>query len=134
MKLLLLVAACLSVGSCAVLRLTSTRDMVEVRSQSLDNGYLIALSADRPIGEVTAFITRGRWLVVTVADSLLDVGDLATSKPSFVDSVEVTKFPSVLQLAFRLTVRVEHVEIVQNHIRPDVWISLFSVRAPSRKD
>lgn len=122
----------ISIQSCGIIPLGTRSSTLEVRSQTMANGYLISLSSDRKIDEVKAFITRGNWLVLTVVDSLLESTDALASQPSFVDSVEVTRFPTLLQLAFRLTVDVDDVEVVQDPASGHVWISLFAGRRERR--
>lgn len=121
-----------AIESCGVLPLATRSASLEVRSQTLANGYLISLSSDRKINDVTAFIARGNWLVVTVVDSLLETTDALTAQPAFADSVEVTRFPTLLQLAFRLTVDVADVEVVEDPASGHVWISLFAGRRERR--
>jgi len=63
---------------------------------------------------------------VTVADSLVDARALASFQGTFVDSVEVSRFPVSLQISFHLTVEIDAVEVVHEKPGNDVLISLFA--------
>ena len=119
-------AASLFLYSCAIFTPAMKLGVLEMTTETLKNGYLIQIKADRPVGSVGAVVTRGNWLLVTIADSLLDADALEEIRSEFIDSVEITNFSSALQLAFHLTVTVGSVEVI--HVDPsrEVLISLFS--------
>jgi len=118
--------ACLLLSSCAIFTPATRLGVVDVKTETLKNGHLIQLRVDRPVGPVSAVVTQGNWLLVTFVDSLLDANALESFRSEFIDSVEITHFPSALQLSFHLTVAVDAVEVV--HVEPsrDVLISLFT--------
>ena len=122
----LAIAAGLVLQSCAVFKPGASTAVLEVSSRSLMNGHLIQIVIDRPVGTVTAFVSRGNWLIVTLEDSLLDTPDVESFRSQFTDSVEVTRFPVALQLAFHLTITVEAVEVIHEEPSPEVLISLFA--------
>lgn len=113
--------------SCAIFTPAMKFGVLEMTTETLKNGYLIQIKADRPVGTVGAVVTSGNWLLVTFADSLLDADALEEFRSEFIDSVEITHFSSALQLALHLTVAVGSVEVI--HVDPsrEVLISLFSL-------
>ena len=107
--------------------------MLDMRIESLENGHLVHIRVDRPVGSVTALVTTGQWLVVTIADSLLDAKKIESSRSSLIDTVEITNFPTVLQLAFHLTIEVDAVEVIHADPSEDILISLFTPRRRMEK-
>lgn len=96
--------------------------------ESLENGHLINIRADRPVGAVSALVTSAQWLVVTIADSVLDATNIETFRSSLIDTVEITHFPTGLQLAFHLTVNVDAVEVIHANPSREILLSLFTSR------
>lgn len=121
-----LLAAGLFLSSCAVFAPAMKLGVLEMTTETLKNGYLIQIRVDRPVGAVSAVVSRGNWLLVTFVDSLLDAEELESFTSEFIDSVEITHFSSALQLALHLTVAVSSVDVI--HVDPsrEVMISLFS--------
>jgi len=124
----LLLAASLIAASCSVFVPARRVAALTAAGETMSNGYLIHLRSDRPLGPTTALLSRGRWVLVTVADSLVDAAALKLFRGTFVDSVEVSRFPVSLQISFHLTVEIDAVEVVHEEPGNDVLISLFAKR------
>ncbi|GEM_PF-6075407 len=124
----LLLAASFIAASCSVFVPARRVAVLEGTAETMSNGYLIHLRSDRPLGPTSALLSRGRWVLVTVADSLVDARALASFQGTFVDSVEVSRFPVSLQISFHLTVEIDAVEVVHEEPGNDVLISLFAKR------
>lgn len=116
------------VTSCAALVPSAGVGVMEMRTDSYDNGHVVEFVADRPVGAVSALVTRGRWLVVTIVDTLLETSELEMFRSSVVDTVEITRFPTALQVACHLTFRPDGFEVVHTDPSPSVVISLFTAR------
>lgn len=132
-RYLLFVAVFLLLSSCSVFTPAIRTGTLDMRIESLENGHLMHIRVDRPVGSVTALVTTGQWLVVTIADSLLDAKKIESSRSSLVDTVEITNFSTVLQLAFHLTVGVDAVEVIHDDPSQDILISLFTPRKRTLK-
>jgi hypothetical protein len=100
--------------------------MVEVLTDSMKNGYLIEIHTRNPVGSVNAFISRERWLIVTIVDSTLTTDKLESYRSPIVDSVEVAHFRTSLKLAFRLTLPVDAAEVIHENPSRNILISLFA--------
>lgn len=126
----LCVVVLVAISSCAIIAPTARPAAVEVNAMTMGNGHLLEISAGRSFGPVTALLTPDRWLIVTIVDTLLTPGDLRSFRALFVDSVDVVQFPTALQIAFRITVPVEAVEVVHEDPGPVAQISLFRHTKP----
>jgi hypothetical protein len=115
-------------SSCVVITSTTKPAALEISTETLTNGHLIQIRTGHPVGPVTALLAQRRWLVVTIADTALDADGLEVFRSSFIDSVQTTRFSIALQIAFRLTVDADVVDVI--HVEPsrDVLISLFTGR------
>ncbi len=125
-NIFLLLAASLLAASCAVFAPARRVAALTAAGETMSNGYLIHLRSDRPLGRTTALLSQDRWVLITIADSLVDAGALASFQAAFVDSAEVSRFPISLQISFHLTVEIDAVEVVHEKPGNDVLISLFA--------
>lgn len=121
---LAVVSALLWLSGCA--RKPGGIEHVEI--EKLDNGYLLRLRTEYPVGDVTAFVGPGNWLLITVADSTLDTTRIAQLRTSLVDSVEIGSFQTALQISLHMTIPIDRVEVVHQNPSKDVLISLFRKR------
>ncbi len=124
--------AILLVSSCSIFTPAIKTGTLDMRIESLQNGHLVHIRVDRPVGSVSALVTPAQWLVVTIADSVLDAKNIESFRSSLIDTVEITYFPTVLQLSFHLTIPVDAVELIHADPSQDVLISLFSSRKRTR--
>jgi hypothetical protein len=118
--------AALFLYSCSVITSTMKPGAVDISTETRKNGHLVQIRFGHPVGPVTALLAQGHWLVVTIADTLLDVDGLESFRSSTIDSVDVTRFSIALQLAFHLTIEANAVEVIHDDPSREVLISLFT--------
>ena len=114
--------------SCSVFTPAIKTGVLDMTIESMENGHLVNIRVDRPVGAVSALVTPSQWLVVTIADSVLDAKNIESFRSDLIDTVEITRFPTVLQLTFHLTVNVDAVEVIHADPSQDILISLFASR------
>lgn len=122
------VAAGIFFSSCAVVAPTMKPEALTISTEALKNGHLIQIRAGHPVGPVTALLSQGRWVIVTIADTLLDLEKSRLFRSRLVDSVDVARFSIACQIAFRLTVDVDAVEVIHADPGSDILLSLFTKR------
>ncbi len=118
------------IHSCSTIPPAIPSGIIRVNTETRKNGYLLNIVVDRPVGDVSTFIAQEHWLIVTVVDSSLDTKLLKSFTSAFIDKLEITRFPTALQLAFRLNVHIESVEVIHPDHGKEIAISLFSHRKP----
>jgi len=104
--------------------------------EKMQNGYLFKIRTEHPVGDVSAFVGPGNWLLVTVVDSLLDTTRIAAFRSSLVDTVEVRHFRSAFQFSLHFTTRISRVEVVHDNPGREILISVFreeEALAPKRR-
>lgn len=100
--------------------------------EKMQNGYLFRIRTEHPVGDVSAFVGPGNWLLVTVVDSLLDTTRIAAFRSSLVDTVEVRHFPSAFQFSLHFTTRIDRVEVVHDNPGREILISVFRDKEEAR--
>lgn len=111
-------------GSCAIFA-SSGAGLATLDIEEFGNGYLLRIVAENQVGEAAAFIGPGNWLIVTVADSTLELKEEDSFRSPLVDSVEVTRFATATQVSLRLTRPVGAVEVIRQKPENEILISLF---------
>jgi hypothetical protein len=97
----------------------------ELRVEKLQNGYLVELITENPVGEVSTLVTRPQWLIITIADTLLDTTAVAAYRSAMVDSTEVRRFETATQFAVRMTRPISSAEVISTAEKRKVVISVF---------
>ena len=99
--------------------------------EKMENGYLFRLRTEHQVGDVSAFVGPGNWVLITVADSTLDTTNMASLRSGIVDSLEIQKFESAFQLSLHLKTPIGRVEVVHRNPSNEILISLFRNISPN---
>jgi hypothetical protein len=119
-------ASLLFLSSCSVSTPAIKTGVLDMTIENMENGHLVNIRIDRPVGAVSALVTTAQWLIVTIEDSLLDTKNLESFRSDLIDTVEITRFPTALQLTLHLTIGVDAVEVIHANPGQDVLLSLFT--------
>ncbi len=116
-----LAALCLIIAGCG----RYSAEVPAVMLESKENGYLIELPDG---GDVQAgvLVAHRRWVILTIADPLYDARPLERFSSPHVDSLEVRRFFSAVQVSFRFQEDIRSATIAQD--RPDgrIQVSVFT--------
>ncbi len=119
----LLLAA--SLNSCASFS-TSAYDVSGISVQQKENGYLIELAARRPVKEVTAFISKDNWLIITLVGATVDFDRLRTWSPDeLISQVQVVGYSTSVQLTLKLRKDFHTCDVVHPPGSNNIDIALF---------
>lgn len=124
-RLLAITAATAALSSCGTFSPAVKFDSVELHVEKLQNGYLVEILTENPVGEVSTLVTRPYWLIVTIADTLLDTIAVAAYRSAIVDSTEVRRFETATQFAVRMTKPISSAEVISTAERRKILISVF---------
>ncbi len=118
-------AAVIFLGSCATLVSTSY-DISDMAVKQKQNGFLIELSAHRPIKEVTAFISKDNWLIITLVGATVDFDRLRTWPPdNLISQVQVVGYSTSVQLTLKLKKDFHTCDVVHPPGSNNIDIALF---------
>lgn len=98
--------------------------------EELSNGYLVQIVTPSPVGEVSTLISTGNWLLITIADSTITPPILESISSPLVDSLEISSFPSAVQISMHLTKTVDAVDVIHRIPSTEILISLFVTKDP----
>jgi HAMP domain-containing protein len=125
----LVLSCAIFIGACSLFApLKSTGASIEI--EELSNGYLIHIVTDQPVGEVSAFLSSGNWLLITIADSTIEDLSIESIHSEFVDSAEVNSFPSAVQISLHLTMIVDALDVLHEDQSSNIMISVFTRKEP----
>ncbi len=97
-----------------------------MRIEKKENGYLVELIVGKPISDVSAFISKDNWLVVTLVDATVDFDRLRSWEPDdLTSSVEVFGYRTSVQLTLKLRINFRSCEVVHAKGSNNIEISLF---------
>ncbi len=103
-----------------------TYDISDLSVQQKQNGYLIELSAHRPIEDVTAFISKDNWLVITLVGATVDFDRLRMRKPDeLISEVQVVGYSTSVQLTLKLKRDFRSCDVIHAPGNSTIDISLF---------
>ena len=112
-------------GSCATFS-SSSYDISDIRVELKQNGSLIELPASRPIKDVTAFISKDDWLIVTLVGASVDFDRLRKREPDdLLSRVQVVGYSTSVQLTLKLKKHFRSCEVVRPPGINTIDISLF---------
>lgn len=97
----------------------------ELSIEERGNGYLIEILTENPVGDVATLITPGNWLIVTIADTLLDTASVAGYRSAMVDSTLAHRFGTATQFSLRFMKPISSAEILREARRRNILISVF---------
>lgn len=101
-------------------------DISDMKVEQKQNGCLIELSAHRPIKDVTAFISKDNWLVITLVGATVDFDRLRTWSPDdLISQVQVVGYSTSVQLTLKLKKSFRSSEVVRPPDSNNIDISLF---------
>lgn len=97
-----------------------------MRVEKKGNGYLIELSGRKPVKDVTAFISKDNWLIITLVDATVDFDRLRSWKPDdLISSVQIVGYSTSVQLTLKLKENFRSCEVVHPPGSSHIDISLF---------
>lgn len=112
-------------SSCASLS-PSVYDISDVIVQQKQNGSLIELPAHHPIEDVTAFISKDNWLVITLVGATVDFDRLRTWAPNdLISQVQVVGYSTSVQLTLKLKKDFHSCDVVHPPGSNNIDIALF---------
>jgi AMIN domain len=104
----------------------STYGISDVIVEQKQNGYLIELPAQRPVKDVTAFISKDNWLVITLVGATVDFDRLRTRQPDeLIAEVQVVGYATSVQLTLKLKKDFRSCDVIHPPGSDDIGISLF---------
>jgi hypothetical protein len=113
-------------SSCATV-FSSAYDVSAMTVENKENGCLVELSARKPIKDVTAFVSRDNWLVITLVGATVDFDRLRSwESDDLVSEVEVVGYRTSVQLTLKLKKIFRTCEVVRPKGTNNVEISLFT--------
>jgi hypothetical protein len=113
-------------SSCATL-FSSAYDVSAMTVEKKENGCLVELSARKPIKDVSAFVSRDNWLVITLVGATVDFDRLRSwESDDLVSEVEVVGYRTSVQLTLKLKKIFRTCEVVHPKGTNNVEISLFT--------
>ncbi len=122
---IILGATAIFLSSCATFVSTSY-DISDMVVEQKQNGYLIELSAHRPVKDVTAFISKDNWLVITLVGATVDFDRLRTWPPDdLISQVQVVGYSTSVQLTLKLKKDFHTCDVVHPPDSNDIDIALF---------
>jgi hypothetical protein len=102
-------------------------DVSDIAVQKEQNGYLVEISAHRPIGDVSAFISKDNWLVITLVGATVDFDRLRSRRQDdLISEVEVVGFRTSVQLTLKLKQNFRSCEVIHPKETDNIQISLFA--------
>jgi len=113
-----------SIAGCGLF--TSTTTMVSSASvDKKENGFLVELPGSSRTPQVEALVTQRYWVIVTIVDPLYDLEPLDRFSSPHVDSLEVARFTSAVQVSLRFRREVAKASVVSVPSDPSILISVF---------
>jgi len=91
----------------------------------MQNGFLVEIQTENPVGDVTTTVPSSRWLIITIPDTLLDTSAIAVYRSREVDSTEVRRFETATQFALRFTQPISSTEVVPGKDKRTILLSVF---------
>lgn len=98
---------------------------VTLSVDEMQNGFLLELQTENPVGEVATTLPGARWLIITLPDTLMDTTFIAAYRSREIDSTEVRRFETATQFAVRMTRPISSAEVIRGPDRRRVLISVF---------
>ena len=124
-RLSAITAVTVALSSCGTFSPAVKFNSAEIHVEKLQNGYLVEILTGNSAGEVSTLVTRPNWLIVTIADTLLDTVAVAAYRSAMVDSTEVRRFETATQFAVRMTKPISSAEVIPTAERRKILISVF---------
>ena len=125
--LVFIVATLLTFLSSCITLFAPNVSVTDMRVEKRGNGYLVELSCRKPIQDVTAFISKDNWLIITLVGATVDFDGLRFRKPDdLVSSVQVVGYSTSVQLTLKLKESFRSCDIVHARSGDNIEISLFS--------
>lgn len=93
--------------------------------QEMQNGFLVEIMTENPVGNVTTMVPGSRWLIITIPDTLLDTTAIIAFRSRQVDSTEVRRFETATQFSVRMTKSISSAEVISTGERRKILISVF---------
>jgi len=118
-------AVAVSLAGCGLLPSASVTRTPVVSLELKENGFLIDLPGNDRHPQVEALVTQEHWVIVTIVDPLFDLEPFDRFTSPHVDSVEVTRFTSAVQVALRFSDHVGEAYVVSSPSDPFIRISVF---------
>lgn len=91
----------------------------------MQNGFLLEIQTENPVGDLATTVPGGRWLIITIPDTLIDTTSIAAYRSREVDSTEVRRFKTATQFAVRMTKPISSAEVIPGPERRRILISVF---------
>lgn len=115
----------LTIGGCAVFT-SGTSTVVAPIVEEKQNGFLVELPSNDSHPQADALVASERWVIVTVVDPLYDLTPFERFSSPYVDSLEVNRFVSAVQISMRFRQRLSEASIVSSPLDPVIQISVFT--------
>ena len=124
--LLMVILSLTLLSSCATV-FSSSYDVSSMTVEKKQNGCLVELSVRKPIKDVSTFISKDNWLVITLVGATVDFDRLRSWEPDdLVSEVQVVGFRTSVQLTLKLKQSFRSCEVVHPTDSDKIDISLFA--------
>ncbi len=101
-------------------------DISNLNVEQKQNGYLVELTAHRPIKDVSAFISKDNWLIITLVGATVDFDRLRTRSPDdLISQVQVVGYSTSVQLTLKLKKDFRSCDVMHPPGSDNIDISLF---------
>ncbi len=117
--------AALLLAACSVFSPALKFGSATLRVNELQNGFLVEIQTENPVSDVTTAVPGSRWLIITIADTLLDTSAIAVYRSREIDSTEVRRFETATQFALRFRRAISSTELIPGKDRRTILLSVF---------
>ena len=117
----------ISFQSCSlrIFRTAPEYDVSDILVEERSNGYLVRIVAHRELRQFEAWINRGNWLYLTIAEAKVKLDNLESlRRAGLVELVEITPFESSVQIAMKFPKKIRYRDIIRDKESNDIIIAL----------